>query len=428
LDRTRIFALLLFLMFAQICFAQTQHTIPLIKATSKVIAIKDGDQLRSDNWDYLSVTHKPVIYNISKINKNRRLVFYTDIDSISFNISPNKKYAFKVLLHSTDTCYAEISTIIPSYFKNCDHGQITNDTIPFTLGTDQYIHIKGNVNNSKTLDFIYDTGASCVLLTESGVKKAKIKFDGVTKNQGSGGSTIEQTSSSNHLQLSKLEWEKLPILYIDYKGGLHADGVIGFNVFEDKVVEIDYNKSMMIIHSHLTMNKTGYTKIQMRHDNNGSLIQAILNNGKKDCNGWFLLDTGGNLTVAVNGGFAKANNLYGTMKKLGNSKIGGTGKNVMDSETDELPGLKLSDYIIPNVPVLLQGSEENLSQNAGIIGNSILKRFNMLIDYPDATIYLKPNSLFQSTFERIDKGIKLVIYFVVLTILLIGFRTYLKRK
>lgn len=423
--RKNFYVITSFLLFVLTSFAQTN--IPLIKANSKKISIRDGDQSVTKYWDYLSTTIKPVVYNISKTNKKRHLVFYTDIDSIAFDISPNNKYDFKVLLHSKDTCYVQISTIIPRYYINCQNCVITTDSIPFTLGNDQYIHIKGKVNDSKTLDFIFDTGASCVLLTESGLKKAKIKLDGFTDNQGSGGFSIEQTSNANHLELSKLEWKNLPLLYINYKGSLKADGVIGFNIFEDKVVEIDYDKKLLIIHSQLPLNKAGYAKLEMHHDLNGSFIQATLNNGQKDSKGWFLFDTGGNLTVVVNADFSLSNKLFGTMKKLGSSQIEGTGKNIISSETVLLPRFKLMDNVLSDVPVLLQGSNVNTSGNAGIIGNGVLKRFNVLIDYPDATIYLKPNSLFNTSFERNDNRIlKLLCFAGVFIILVIGLR-YLQK-
>ncbi len=424
--RNRLFATIILLLFGQICFAQQK--MPLIKANSKRIAIKDGEQPVTKYWDYLSTTIKPVVYNISKNNQKRKLTFYTDIDSISLDISPNKKYDFKVLLNSKDTCYAQISTVIPSYYKDCYNCIITNDTIPFILGNDQYIHINGKVNNSDTLDFIFDTGASCVLLTENGLKKAKVKLDGFTENQGTGGFSTEQTSSSNHLQLSALQWKNLPLLYINYKGSLNADGVIGFNVFEDKVVEIDYDKRLLIIHSQLPMNKSVFIANKMQHNINGSFIQASLNNGKKDCSGWFLFDTGGNLTVAVGGDFSMVNRLYGTMKKIGSSNTGGTGSNTLNSETDLLPKLKISGYVLPEVPIQLQSTDISFFGNAGIIGNSVLKRFNAIIDYPNATIYLKPNSLINTTFD-VKNNFKFLMFVIpALAFLIIGLFIYRKIK
>ena len=424
--RNSLLSIMVIILTGLDCFAQ--HNIPVIKANSTKIAIKDGKQPITKYWDYLTTGINPIVYDVSKTNEKRRLTFYTDIDSISFNISPNEQYDFKVLLNSKDTCFAKISTVIPSYYKDCKQCIITNDTIPFVLGTDDYIHIKGTVNNAITLDFIFDTGAGCVLLTEKGIKKATVKLDGLTDNLGSTGFSIEKTSSSNHLQLSSLQWKNLPLEYIDYKGSLNADGIVGFNIFEDKVVEINYDSHLMIIHSKLPGNIIEYTASNLKHNINGSFIQASLNNGIKECTGWFLFDTGGGLTVAVGGDFSKANNLYGSMKKLAGSKTSGTGSNILSGEIDLLPQLKISGYIFPEVPVVLQSSEVNFFDNAGIIGMSVLKRFNTIIDYPNQTVYLKPNSMIKTSFNVKRHSTYLIIGISTLVLIIFGLWGYIKIK
>ena len=92
--RNSCLTILLFLLLGQIGLAQ--QNLPLIKAKSNKISIKDGDEPITKYWDYLTTTIKPVVYNVSKINKKRQLTFYTDADSISFEISPGEKYDFKV--------------------------------------------------------------------------------------------------------------------------------------------------------------------------------------------------------------------------------------------------------------------------------------------------------------------------------------------
>lgn len=406
----------------------SQENIKLVKATSKKVSIKDGKQSVTKYWEHLSKNVNPVVYQISKINQNRKVTFYTNIDSISFDVKPNNTYNFKVLLNSKDTCYAQISTVIPSYYKNCKNCTITKDTIPFTLESDHYIHIKGKVNNSETLDFIFDTGASTCVLNEKGLKKVKLDLDGQSDNEGSSGFTVEQTSSSNHLEISALNWKNLSFTYIDYKGSINTDGVIGYNIFEDKVVEIDYDKSIIIIHSEIPTNTSEYAKSQLKHDLNGTFFQATLNNGKNNFTGWYLLDTGGSLTVLVGGDYATKNNLYGTMKNIGKGNSTGNGKGFFESEVVELPILKILNFSIPNVPIHLAASDKNFYGESGIIGNNVLKRFNVIIDYPNANLYLKPNSLMNSSFKKKDKTSTYIIISIA-SAFIIGFILFLiKRK
>lgn len=418
------------LFIVLLCFTgPTLAQDKVVKATSQRIAIKDGNQPVSKWWDHLQKDVKPVVYNISKTNPNRKVTFYTDIDSISFDVMPNSAYDFKVLLNTKDTCYVQLSTVIPSYYKNCNSCTITSDTISFTLEKDNYIHFKGNVNNSQPLDFIFDTGAGVCLLNERGLKIAKLKLDGQTDNEGSSGFTIEKTSSSNHLQLSSLNWNKLPLLFIDYQGSINTDGVIGYNIFEDKVVEIDYDKNILIIHSEMPSNIAGYSRRPLKHDANGTFIEATLYNGEKELTDWYLFDTGGSMNVMVGGDYATRHNLYGTMKNIGKSKATGNGKVFFENELVELPILKIGEFSLEQIPIELTSSDKNFYNSAGIIGNNVLKRFNVIIDYPNATIYLKPNSLIDTTFSTKENDfVNYLIVVSISTLLLIGIIVYIKRK
>ncbi|MBL0358307.1 MAG: retropepsin-like domain-containing protein [Chitinophagaceae bacterium] len=419
---------LVLIIFSNQTFAQEKTK--LVKATSQKVAIKDGTNPITKWWEYLQKDVKPVVFHIAKINQNRKVTFYTDIDSISFDVKPNNKYDFKILLNSKDTCYAQISTAIPSYYKNCKNCSITSDTIPFTLGNDHYIHIKGKVNNTEILDFIFDSGAGTCVINERGQKIAKIKLDGQTDGEGSSGFTVEQTSSSNHLQLSSLNWKNLSFTYIDYKGSINTDGVLGYNIFEDKVIEIDYEKNLLIVHNKIPANITGYSKQNIKHDLNGTFIQATLNNGTKDFTAWYLFDTGGSLTIEVGGDYATNSNLYGTMKNLGKSNATGNGKGFFQNEIVELPILKLFGFAIPNVPIHIASSDKSFYGEAGIIGNNVLKRFNTFIDYPNATIYLKPNNLMNLSFKEKDETLMYSIIggSIALVLLLCGFFLYKRRK
>lgn len=424
---------ILTLLLAFFCFIGStfaQEKTKLVKATSQKVAIKDGTNPITKWWEYLQKDVKLVVYHIAKINQNRKVTFYTDIDSISFDVKPNNKYDFKVLLNSKDTCDAQISTVIPSYYKDCKNCNITSDTIPFTLGNDHYIHIKGKVNNSEIVDFIFDSGAGTCVLNERGQKIAKIKLDGQTDGEGSSGFTVEQTSSSNHLQLSSLNWKNLSFTYIDYKGSINTDGVLGYNIFEDKVVEIDYEKNLLIIHSKMPANITGYSKQSIKHDLNGTFIQATLNNGEKDFTAWYLFDTGGSLTIEVGGDYATNNKLYGTMKNLGKSNATGNGKGFFQNEIVELPILKLFGFAIQDVPIHIASSDKSFYGEAGIIGNNVLKRFNTFIDYPNATIYLKPNNLMNLSFKKKDETVMYSIIggSIALVLLFCGFFIYKRRK
>lgn len=87
-------------------FAQTKMQI--IKATSKTVYIRDGEGVSKGLWT-ITPEAKPDIYFTS--TKNKTVTFYTDIDSISFNVKPGGVYDFTILLNGKDTALTEIKYV-----------------------------------------------------------------------------------------------------------------------------------------------------------------------------------------------------------------------------------------------------------------------------------------------------------------------------
>ncbi|MBB6501107.1 retropepsin-like aspartic protease [Pedobacter cryoconitis] len=415
---------LVLLFSGHLSFSQS---LPLIRANSEKISIKDGNNPLTRYWDHLNGKVRPLVYSIDKTNQIRTVIFYTDIDSIAFDVFPGKLYNFNVLLRGKDTCHVQLSTVIQSSIHNAS-GTSGADTIPFILGTDQYIHIKGKINHFRELDLIFDTGASLFVLTEKGLSKSKVILDGSTENQGAGGFSTERTSSRNHLELANLYWKDLPILFYDYKGGLNADGVVGYNVFEDKVVEIDYDKGLLIIHQNLPDLKKDYSELPARHSIEGTFVEATVQKDMNAAKGWFLFDTGGGLTVAVSGNFANKNDLHRRLAIMGYANVSGTGAVVNKTEIAILPELKLTGFVLRDVPVRLNVQNSDYYGKAGIIGNAVLKRFNTIIDYPHGKIYLKPNHLLNTSFEPLKWGRILGIAVIGILMLSVGAFLFVKLK
>lgn len=99
--------LLLFLIASANLFAQKK--MPIIKANSTTVNIKDGDNFRKGAWR-ISPDVKPDVYTTF----NKKVTFYTDIDSITLKINPKvEKYDFMVLLNGKDSAWTQIAYQIP---------------------------------------------------------------------------------------------------------------------------------------------------------------------------------------------------------------------------------------------------------------------------------------------------------------------------
>lgn len=87
--------------------------LPVIKANSIRVDIRDGGVLKKSTWKIVPKI-KPDVY-VTSI-KNSKVTFYTDLDSISFTIKPNEKYRFIILLNGKDSALTEI-IYFPSFME-----------------------------------------------------------------------------------------------------------------------------------------------------------------------------------------------------------------------------------------------------------------------------------------------------------------------
>ena len=104
-------ALFLFLSNIQLTIAQKR--LPVIRANSNTVDIRDGAMMRKGYWN-ISTATKPDVYTAL----SHKLTFYTDLDSISFNVDiKHDTFDFVILLYGTDSAFTRIKYLHPPLDK-----------------------------------------------------------------------------------------------------------------------------------------------------------------------------------------------------------------------------------------------------------------------------------------------------------------------
>lgn len=102
MKKNKFVTLLLLLSSLQLSVGQTK--LPVIRANSKTVDVRVGNDLRKAEW-MISPETKPDIYTASA----KKITFYTDLDSISFNIKAKlDTYNFIILLNGKDSAYTQV--------------------------------------------------------------------------------------------------------------------------------------------------------------------------------------------------------------------------------------------------------------------------------------------------------------------------------
>jgi hypothetical protein len=301
------------------------------------------------------------------------------------------------------------------------------ESIPFEMAG-SFVVIKVRINDSSPLNLILDTGIRNTIITEllSG-DKISLNYSDVKDLMGLGGGDHlgALTSNYNTLKVGKLSFQQ-KIVYVlqedifnlSKRTGLKINGLIGVDLFQDYVVEIDYTrKRIRFYDSKNFVNPKEYGMLPLTVESQKMFTHLSVSDAdstKKKVK--MLIDTGAELnawfqTFKKNAINIPKNNFFGTIGQGLNGEI--TGK------FGRIPEIFLGDYSLKKLIVSFPDSAtiSDIVQNSdrdGTLGSQLLSRFNLYIDYPQKLFFFKPNGNFnkRSTYNIAGIEITQIIPFI----------------
>jgi hypothetical protein len=385
----KILLIICFLIFAS---GFSQNKIPVIKSNSLEVKIIE-DNLSTSNWN-LNSKLKPDIYTSGKIIKSKNVKLVTDIDSIQVDLKPGQKFDFIVLYKNKDSCF----TRFESYQTNNlgDFNQ-ENDTIHFKLNDKNNIILKTIINKKDTLDLTFDTGASSFSLLRNIIKKQY-------NSDGKKDKILMSDINDAEFKIGNLTWKHQQIYPV---GEVPFDtfGLVGWEPFDGKIIEINYDKNILVVHNKKLKIDPEYQPFKITYIREHFFINAELQIKNKKFKSLFLFDSGYQATALLDKDVVREQNYpaeilpiikKSTLKNSNNEDI-----NVITILNDKI---NFGKYTLKNVPVQISSSANSLGFNAHWFGNEVLKRFNTIFDFKNNIAYLKPNHFFNEEYgEKLKK-------------------------
>lgn len=183
--------------------------------------------------------------------------------------------------------------------------------------------------------------------------------------------------------------------------GHGTDGRFGWDLFKDKVVELNYDKNIMVVHNSVpkaVAKNKAYTKLNIRYFDNVFTVQGNMRQDGAESKDSFLFDTGYQRTAMLDDDVLKTAGFpVENMEEIKRVIMKGAKGNEIPVITSNLQQLVIGKYILKNVPVQqITGSKPMRGHHIHILGNEVLKRFNTFLDFTGHVIYLKPNNLFNT--------------------------------
>ncbi len=273
----------------------------------------------------------------------------------------------------------------------------------------------GNVPD--TLNFILDTGSGGISLDSSTCSEFNITLKpSDTTITGIGGIRKVAFAFDQSLSLPGLKIEHLNFHVNNYEVltsvyGEKVDGIIGYSFFSRYIVKINFDSSIIEVYSpgRIDYPKYGY----LMHPAFTNLpIQWLNIKDKKSLGFNFYIDTGAGLCLLLSEKFAKDSSILLSRRKPVVTQAEGMGGKLQMRLTI-IKEVKVGPYKFKSVPTYLYKDNYNVTSypfTGGLLGNDILRRFNMVINYPNREFHIIPNKHFNEDFDYAYTG--LGIYYV----------------
>ncbi len=291
-----------------------------------------------------------------------------------------------------------------TFYAHLSKAQIAPDTIPFTLNKQSNICVKAQINGSDTLILMFHTAASGVTIIKEAVeKKLPLKLDKSSNVSSWGGTTSAQYSEGNILTISHQKWDSMTITQNE-NSGAGTDGKFGYDLFSKKIVEIDYDKNIMIIHAKMPKilrfltpkARRGYDKSKLVFKRGSMHIEGAMTIGKEMYKDSFMFHSGYGGAILLDPKIAEKYNMAAQLKTLSTSELRDSYNNIIKIETKLLPHLIVAGKNMKDIPLSFAAQSSQIPMK--VFGNDLLKRFNIIFDFQQNDIYMKPNGLWNMAY------------------------------
>jgi len=299
-----------------------------------------------------------------------------------------------------------------------------NLTIPFKL-INNLIIIPIQINHSDPLNFILDTGLNTSIIYESSTGKIlDLTYSREFHLQGLGTSRSIKAMHTygNEIYVSGItginqDYFVLPdsVLNLSNKLGYQIHGILSFNVFNAFIVEINYEDEEITFHNPEYFKYSKNTK-------NYVTLPLIIHDTKPYIHMDLYLADGRIIPVKVLFDTGASNPLWLDVKSLPDFRIPDADKEAFIGSglSGEIYGyltrfhkICLDHFELDDVIVSFPDSNSieratGLDDRNGSVGSEIIKRFNIIIDYPNELITFSKNSNFNDPFSHNMTGIELI--------------------
>jgi hypothetical protein len=268
-----------------------------------------------------------------------------------------------------------------------------------------------------SLNFIFDTGCGGISLDSLTAERLKlVPHPSSSYIRGIAGMRQEELLDGMRLHFGDVTLDSVSMQVNNYDilssvYGEQIDGILGYTFFSRYLVRVDYDSCLLQIYSKgpVTYPKGGYL---LRPQLVGLPMTEGRLNDARDISSRFYFDTGAGLCLLFSSEFTADSAVFSPKKKrpVRAEGAGLGGKKEMQLTT--LKNFSIGPFRFHQIPTyVFEDSYDvtNYPQLGGLIGNDLLRRFNLILNYDKSEIYLMPNESFDQPFDYSYSGLTIAL-------------------
>lgn len=270
-----------------------------------------------------------------------------------------------------------------------------------TYGNHLFLH--GKLNNTVTHDLLLDSGAADIFLSQSKAQAFHLKSVG--KSYIPGGKTGQVftnrvkgvTLKLGALTLQDRESVVIPTAETNKLSqffGRTVTGIVGYELFQQHVVELDYQNQVLRLHRPQTYRYQGKAKpIPLKVEGERPYVEITVSPyGYPALKGSFMIDLGSSGAVSLEIGCGLDQKLIAAAPQVLVRKLS-TIHGAANIHLGRVQQVQVAQHPLNRpIAVLTANPKTDCDRATGKIGNQILRQFKVIFDYPHQQLILEPNS------------------------------------
>jgi len=263
--------------------------------------------------------------------------------------------------------------------------------IPFTLTEHNNISIEAVVNGKHKLALMFHTAVNEVSLTESALEKLpEIKLGQQIETESWGGKSTTPFATGQSLSIESVHLDDVTI-FRSMHSGHQTDGKFGPRQLQSQIFEIDFDRSKIVLHDTLPSYLSNWEQLPLTIENGLMFVEGNIHNDQGAIKQKFMIHSGYSGFALLDDEFVSKHPYISQLNIIDESELTDSSGKKLLTKKSLLPEFSIGTFRLENVPVSFFGGSIG-RQKFSVLGGDFLKRYNMVFDLENETLYLKKSA------------------------------------